>query len=757
MPALALAASPESIAEEDDDSTTGTVENVSTVTASITNSKTFATDQVLSLAFGGSATYGTHYTVTPADGDANETGHQVTLAAGQDSVSVTVAAEGNDTADGDRDITIAGALGGASFGSPATIALRDDDNTPATGAPAIRGTAQVGETLSASTDGITDPDGKPANASDYTYQWQSVDEDGTSNETDIGTDSSTYTPVAADVGKRIRVKVSFTDDVGHNEGPLTSAATAAVTVVPPAIVANGVQVTSTPRAAPDTYGPGETIELTVTFDKAVTVDTTGATAPRIQFRLGPPRTDRWAAYSSGSGTTALKFTYEVQSGDTDSDGIWLPENELQLRSGTIRDTGHQHRRRHPRLCPGRPAERAQGGRQHAGDGRAGDYRDGAGRPDAERGAPATSPTATASTTRSSATSGCGWTAWPRWTYRGRPPTPTSWSRPMWARRSRSGRASPTTWATTRRAPAPRPRRSPVPVTIEAEHTSIGGGLEDLVYTLTRAGDTADALSVTVTLTQDETWLTAANLSHTVTFNAGEAEKGLTIPAADFSLAPTTKGDLTATVSGDGVDGDSVDVEVISIDHEPVTIAFDKTAYSFPESGAAEEVDIYLTATVDPAFPRPPAENLVRHRRFATFADTATVSPEDLWRGLSSVADVNHSRRTSRRAQTNNRSPVFCSAPRADNPLVIVDNDAYEGDETFDVQIRRYARRPIERAWFASRKPTAPSAPMGAPTFAIPSPSPTRTTCRSCRWPPRRRASPRRTTTPPPARSRTCPR
>ena len=72
LPELSLAASPESIAEEDDDSTPGTVENVSTVTASITNSKTFATDQVLSLTFGGSATYGTHYTVTPADGDANE-------------------------------------------------------------------------------------------------------------------------------------------------------------------------------------------------------------------------------------------------------------------------------------------------------------------------------------------------------------------------------------------------------------------------------------------------------------------------------------------------------------------------------------------------------------------------------------------------------------------------------------------------------------------------------------------------------------
>ena len=66
------------------------------------------------------------------------------------------------------------------------------------------------------------------------------------------------------------------------------------------------------------------------------MDTTGG-MPRIQFRLGPPRTDRWAEYSGGSGNTALTFTYEVQSGDMDSNGIWLPENELHLRSGTIRD------------------------------------------------------------------------------------------------------------------------------------------------------------------------------------------------------------------------------------------------------------------------------------------------------------------------------------------------------------------------------------------------------------------------------------
>ena len=119
--------------------------------------------------------------------------------------------------------------------------------------------------------------------------------------------------------------LNFTGTITDNDGGTATA---------PAIVTDGVRVTSTP-ATGDTYGLGETIEITVTFDNAVTVDTSGGT-PRIQFRLGPPRTDRWAAYSRGSGGTALVFIYTVQSGDMDNDGIWLEENFLQLQSGTIR-------------------------------------------------------------------------------------------------------------------------------------------------------------------------------------------------------------------------------------------------------------------------------------------------------------------------------------------------------------------------------------------------------------------------------------
>ena len=91
-------------------------------------------------------------------------------------------------------------------------------NTPASGAPAITGGAQVGKVLTAGLGTIVDVDVLPGTfPDDYTFQWVRVDADGVSNETDIGTDSGTYTVVAADVGKKIKVKVGFTDDGGTAE------------------------------------------------------------------------------------------------------------------------------------------------------------------------------------------------------------------------------------------------------------------------------------------------------------------------------------------------------------------------------------------------------------------------------------------------------------------------------------------------------------------------------------------------------------
>ena len=100
-------------------------------------------------------------------------------------------------------------------------------NNPATGAPTINGTAQVGETLTADTSGIADSDGL-TNVS-YSYQW--IANDGNSDSGITGATASSYTLAADDEGKTIKVRVDFTDDAGNAE-TLTSASTSSVAARP---------------------------------------------------------------------------------------------------------------------------------------------------------------------------------------------------------------------------------------------------------------------------------------------------------------------------------------------------------------------------------------------------------------------------------------------------------------------------------------------------------------------------------------------
>ena len=98
---------------------------------------------------------------------------------------------------------------------------------PASGKPVITGTAQLDWILTVDTSGITDANSLVDAA--FTYQWVRVDG---SDETDIqdATDS-TYTPVSDDVGKKMKVEVSFTDDDDYAEGPLASDPTGIVSGV----------------------------------------------------------------------------------------------------------------------------------------------------------------------------------------------------------------------------------------------------------------------------------------------------------------------------------------------------------------------------------------------------------------------------------------------------------------------------------------------------------------------------------------------
>ena len=90
----------------------------------------------------------------------------------------------------------------------------------------------VGETLHADVTGIPDAYGLTDVDVDYGYQWMA--NDGGADADIGGATTSTYTLTAAEEGKTVKVRVSFTDAVGNDE-TLTSAATVPVTVQDPPV------------------------------------------------------------------------------------------------------------------------------------------------------------------------------------------------------------------------------------------------------------------------------------------------------------------------------------------------------------------------------------------------------------------------------------------------------------------------------------------------------------------------------------------
>ena len=155
--------------------------------------------------------------------------------------------------------------------SEATVSITDDN---ATGAPTISGTPQVGETLTADTSAIADSDG--TTSATFTYQWVRVDGE---DETNVGTDSAVYTLTDEDANRRVRVDVSFTDDLGNPEGPLSSALTAGIA---PA----GVRVLVNNTASPFGAGSLTAIETIVAQAFGTGPNPAGYDVQSIAFRFG---------------------------------------------------------------------------------------------------------------------------------------------------------------------------------------------------------------------------------------------------------------------------------------------------------------------------------------------------------------------------------------------------------------------------------------------------------------------------------------
>ena len=182
----------------------------------------------------------------------------------------------------------------------------------ATGAPTISGIAQVGQTLTASPAGIADLDGLP---STFTYQWIRVDDDSTSNPTDIGADSSTYTLTASDEGKKVKVEVSFEDDDGASEARVSAAYPSS----------------------------GAVLQLTVSFDEgAYTVPEGGTQAVTVTLSADPERTVVIPLTATDQGSVSAD--YSVPLSVTFNDGDTVEDDHVHG------DAGHGRRRRRERAA-----------------------------------------------------------------------------------------------------------------------------------------------------------------------------------------------------------------------------------------------------------------------------------------------------------------------------------------------------------------------------------------------------------------------
>ena len=186
----------------------------------------------------------------------------------------------------------------ATLTSAATGRVARPDNVAPTGLPAVTGTAQVHETLSVDTSGISDGNG--LTDPQYSYQW--IRNDGSTDTNIPGATGQTYILADGDLNKTVKVQVSFTDDDGYT-ATLTSAATGRV-------------------ARPDNVAPTGLPAVTGTAQvhETLSVDTSGI--------------------SDGNGLSNPQYAYQWVSNDGNSDSniAWATERTYTLRDDDLNKT-----------------------------------------------------------------------------------------------------------------------------------------------------------------------------------------------------------------------------------------------------------------------------------------------------------------------------------------------------------------------------------------------------------------------------------
>ena len=184
------------------------------------------------------------------------------------------------------------------------LALSLPANNDATGTPDITGRALPGQTLTAGTGNTADADGLPQNASDFAWQWIRI-----ADETDTpiqDATSSTYTLTDDDVGKQVKVVMSFTDSLSGVES-LTSDAYPSSSTVQRVLVSNIGQTVITQND-----NAGELLILDAAQEFTTGSNETGYTLSSIDLELTVASTSNFPVVKlfsvSANGTEVATLT-----------------------------------------------------------------------------------------------------------------------------------------------------------------------------------------------------------------------------------------------------------------------------------------------------------------------------------------------------------------------------------------------------------------------------------------------------------------
>ena len=215
------------------------------------------------------------------------------------------------------------------------------------------------------------------------------------------------------------------------------------------------------------------------------------------------------------------------------------------------------------------------------------------------------------------------------------------------------------------------------VTIAAERSEYGLGIDVVSFTLTRGGSVESALTVPVTLTQDDGYLAASELDRSVTFEANASSAKLEIPPSEFLATATQTGNLTASV----VEGERFDVGTPSsatvrmlVADPAMTVRIKESSYRFAEGQTGTNVGVLARTAA--GLPRPNGTFVVSVSTGAI--PESAISPDD-FAPVSVTVEF---------ASGDFRLDGDAWQARKEVALSIVDDDIDESHETLNVKLER---------------------------------------------------------------------